>query len=143
MAPFLIFGVAMSTPIPSTALPTLPVHLSSVTGYLSGTEVDDEWIAPHKRFWMTTLKVWKDSTFISGFEITFSQPSSYSGWPDETHMFGSTTLISHYEEFTLTDEITRISLCCQDCGNALDPSYLVEGISLMQFDGKGHTASVN
>ena len=58
-------------------------------------------------------------------------------------MFGSTALTSHYEEFRLTEDIVRVSLCCQGCGNATDVSFVVEGISLQQVDGIVHTVSVN
>ena len=141
--PFLLCGGVMGTQVPPTAFPTVPVELSSVTGYLSGTEVDDYWVASNKRFWMTSLKVWKDTSSLSGFETTFSQPASYSGWPDESHMFGSTSLTSHYEEFSFTTEILRISLCCQGCGNSIDSSFVVEGISVQQSDGTVNTAGVN
>ena len=109
--PLLLCG-ALSTQIPTSTLPTVPVELAPVDGYLTGAEFEDIWTTSHKRFYMTSLKVWKDANTLSGVEATFSQPSSFNGWPDETQMFGATTLTSHYEEFNLTDEIMRISLCC-------------------------------
>ena len=102
----------LGTQIPTSTLPTVPVELTPVTGYLTGADLESVWTASNKRFYMTSLKVWKDANTLSGVETTFSQPASFSGWPDETQMFGSTALTSHYEEFNLTDEIKRISLCC-------------------------------
>ena len=46
---------------------------------------------------------------IQGFEATFSPPSSFIGWPDETLMFGVTGTITY--ERIITEPIIEVSTC--------------------------------
>ena len=38
---------------------------------------------------------------MSGFEVTFSAQNDIEGYPDETHMFGSTGLMDYTEPFII------------------------------------------
>ena len=69
----------------------------------------DTWIVPYKFYRMTRVRMWKQGEEMSGFEVTFEPPATYTGWAPYTKMFGSTLLASewNYEDF---DEIFSIKL---------------------------------
>ena len=72
---------------------------------------DDTWSVPHKAYKMSAIRMWKSVGEVSGFEVVYSPPSSYTGWPDETHMFGSQTETSAYDSKLFTEDITGLEIC--------------------------------
>ena len=46
---------------------------------------------------------------IHGFEVTFSPPKSYYGWPEETHIFGDRYAKST-TELTFTNRIKNVAV---------------------------------
>ena len=61
-----------------------------VDGYVNlNNYSDDIWYVPYKDYKLKKIEAWKKGGKTSGFEVTFSAPSSYVDWPDVTFMFGT------------------------------------------------------
>ena len=73
--------------------------------------VADNWVVPKKHYTLSEVRMWKSATQVSGFRVTYSVPSSYVGWPDEVHTFGSTSLTSNEEIISIREEVTNIRTC--------------------------------
>ena len=53
------------------------------------TIVDRTWVVPHKFYSLSKVKMWRDNSKTSGFEVTFSPPASFnSEWTDISEVFG-------------------------------------------------------
>ena len=84
-----------------------------MSGDTFGPETIDEWHVPYKHYQMTKLRVWKSEIEISGFEVTFEVKCThdnycndfqYTGWEPITHMFGTASLNTEYEELNAHEE---------------------------------------
>ena len=73
--------------------------------------VADNWVVPKKHYKLSEVRMWKSAAQVSGFKVTYSVPSSYSGWPDEVHTFGSTSMTSNEEVISFSEEITNVRTC--------------------------------
>ena len=78
-----------------------------MSGDTFGLGIIEEWHVPYKHYQMTKLRVWKRDIEISGFEVTFEVKCThddycygfqYTGWEPITHMFGTASLNSEYQE---------------------------------------------
>ena len=58
---------------------------------------------------LAKLKVWKDSTRISGFEAVFEYPDTQN-WEPVTLLFGSKTLVTSYQEKAIDFEVLNVGL---------------------------------
>ena len=105
---------------------------------LTGYEEDQDdtynkiWTVPYKGYKLTKIKMWKSSTTMSGFEVTYSALSNYSGWSDYTKRFGCTVLTSALQEITFTEEITKVNVCVNTNEGAHND---LEGFTFTEADG--------
>ena len=70
-------------------------------GTIQENPYEDTWYVPHQFYMLTKVTMWKQASNTDGFKLTYSAwpPSEFDGWPDEEHIFGTTT--SPEEEITL------------------------------------------
>ena len=54
---------------------------------------------------MTSVTIYKNQEYTSGFEMTFEVPTDYSGWPAVTHLFGFSDETSHKETVSIDSEL--------------------------------------
>ena len=118
---------------PSTLPPTMQVELTMLSGDEQGLIVDDIWYVPFKNYRLSKVKMWKNVQYTSGFEVTFSPPSTYTDWPDLTHMFGFTDLIDEYSEITIASDIIKVSVCVDNSNLSTFSDF--EGIEFTETDG--------
>ena len=56
--------------------------------------------------------MWKNGNNTSGFLVTYSAYSQSEGWPDETHMFGTTDGdLNQIEEISLDSDLSELLIC--------------------------------
>ena len=118
---------------PSLLFATIPIELEMLSGLEMDTPTDDVWYTTYKGYKLTKVRMWKNSYYTSGFEVTFSPPSSHLGWPDETHMFGFTTVTDNYSEITISNDIVKVNVCVD--GTATSDTSDFEGLEFELADG--------
>ena len=79
-----------------------------ISGAEVGTITTNLWYVPYRNYRLTKIEMFKNGHNTAGFTLTFSPPSSYTGWPDETHTFGNTGETSQYQSITFDNEIVSI-----------------------------------
>ena len=70
---------------------TTPIELETVSGTVTDNPEEDTWYVSKQYYMLTKVKMYKNQGNTSGFEVTYEPypPSEFSGWPEETHLFGS------------------------------------------------------
>ena len=94
--------------------------------------VDDDWVVPRKFYRLSKVKMWKNNANTRGFEVTFSVPVEFTGWADETHMYGFPTETSALEEIPIDTEVVSMEICAWNGGG--NPHYDFEGLRFTEED---------
>ena len=82
----------------------------------------DTWNVPNKYYTISRIVGWEhdnSSDGFSGFTVTWSPPSSWTGWPDETHTFGvNDPSLTHNDDKTITSNLLSARICVDQNWNA-------------------------
>ena len=79
---FVILTQSAATQNPPSVPSTVPNELTMLSGYEAPPITDDTWIVPYQNYRLSKVKMWKNNVNTAGFEVTFSSPDTYTGWPD-------------------------------------------------------------
>ena len=53
-------------------------------------KVEETWYVPRRFYRLTSITMYKNTEYTSGFEVTFETPDEFTGWPIASHLFGFT-----------------------------------------------------
>lgn len=88
--------------------------------------------------------MWKNAVNTDGFELTFSPDpaSEFSGWPDETHVFGYTLETANLQTITFSEDLQKLEICVDSIGTGSVSSDF-EGFKFTETNGNVQTLSPN
>ena len=77
-----------------TVLHTVPENGAFKTGNLGAEFVEDDWSVDLKNYKLSRIRMWKDDSKVSGFEVTFEAEPGSEGYEPIRHLYGSSSIIS-------------------------------------------------
>ena len=121
----------------SLPLITNPVELTSIDGYIHNNPYEDTWTTTYEFYMLTSVTMYKNTARTSGFEVTYSAwpPANFIGWPDETHLFGTSGYTSGQKTVTFDSELIELQVCVDGSNNPTLTSHDFEGFNFIEFDG--------
>ena len=76
---------------PFASLPATVAKEFSMTheGVIIDPIEEDNWVVPYKFYSLTKIRVYKSDAAMSGFEVVYEAPDSFTGYEPISHLFGT------------------------------------------------------
>lgn len=96
---------------PPTLDYTIPVCSQNIEGHVQTNPENDMWYVEHRFYRLTSVKLWSDNLYTSGFEVTYEAPESFTGWEPITRMFGNDAATEEPYTINLENDLWGVELC--------------------------------
>ena len=68
-------------------------------------KVEETWYVPRRFYRLTSITIYKNTEYTSGFEVTYDPPGEFTGWPSTSYLFGSNAETSQQQTVALTSDL--------------------------------------